>query len=55
MKYDAKRRGYVLTPEEVENLNKKMEEARTLCEIMEVRARYGWPAVTTQGRKKLLN
>ena len=55
MKYDAKRGGYVLTPEEVENLNAKMEEARTLAEILEARTRFGWPTIPAQGGKKLFN
>lgn len=55
MKYDAKRRAYVLSPEEVENLNATMEEARALAEILEARTRFGWPTIPTQGGKKLLN
>lgn len=55
MKYDAKRRGYVLSPEEIADLNAKMKEARTLCEIMELRTRYGWTAAPALGGKKLLN
>jgi hypothetical protein len=54
MKYDNERGGYVLTPDEVENLNKKMDRARRLCEEMELLERLTLWNPTPTG-KRLLN
>ncbi len=55
MKYDEKRRGYVLSPEEVESLNARMKEARDLAEIIEIRTRLGIDPVPTRGGKTMFS
>lgn len=38
MYFDPKRDGYILEPEEVEDLNRKMAQIRDMCEVL----RWQW-------------
>ena len=55
MKYDAERRGFIVSPEEVADLKEKSEEARRLLEIIKLRERFGWAAALSPGRKELFS